>query len=341
LVSPLSVKAAGIYMEPKSGTFGPGDTFELDILINVDGDCVNTIDAYLEFPNDYMKVKNFLDGESIINLWLEKPNSLNLAEINETGILNFAGGIPGGYCGRIPGDPGRSNLLGKVIFEIPSFILSDNERETLKLKFLDKTRILLNDGFGTADEVLVEPAEFVFSRQSINASKEWQNEINADTIPPEPFIVELQQKEGIFDGQYYIIFATQDKQSGMDHFQVLEIRPEEEVGKKNERKFWEKWFEEEREAPAWKIAEMPYRLTDQTLTSKIKVMAVDKAGNERVVEYIPQEEAVKKPVSAVMNYGIVILLIIISFVLLLTCVLLVKKIFLKKKYEEDKKAKSL
>lgn len=322
-------------MTPNSGTYGPGDTFAVEVLINVEGVCVNTIDAYLEFPKDYLKIKEFLVGESIINLWLEKPNSLNLGEINKTGILNFSGGIPGGYCGRIPGDPGKSNMLGKIIFEVPSFILSDTERSKLNVNFLEKTKVLINDGFGTEDDVLMEQAEFTFSKKAINASKAWENEIDSDNIPPEPFIVELHQKKDVFDNQYYIIFSTQDKQSGMDHFEVLEIRPEEEVGRSIDRKFWQKWFEEEREVPVWKVAEMPYLLSDQTLMSKIKVMAIDKAGNERVVEYIPPQSMVESEKPVGLNGQIMLLLIVIGVIIIVMIAILLKKIISKRKYEED------
>ena len=40
----------------------------------------------------------------------------------------------------------------------------------------------------------------------------------------------------------------------------------------------------------WKVGDSPYLLEDQSLKSIIKVRAIDKAGNERIVEIIPEIE---------------------------------------------------
>ena len=87
-----------------------------------------------------------------------------------------------------------------------------------------------------------------------------------DTLPPEPFEITIGQNPSIFAGQYFLTFAAVDKTSGIDHFEILETRKSK--GK-------------------WERGESPYLLKDQSLTSIIKVKAVDKAGNERIAEIVP------------------------------------------------------
>lgn len=105
-----------------------------------------------------------------------------------------------------------------------------------------------------------------------------------DTLPPETFKPKISQDASIFEGKYFLSFLAVDKGSGIDHYRVLEISNKKQ------------------ETLEWKIAESPYLLKDQTLESIVKVEAVDKAGNERVVEIIPKA----KPISA---YWIIILIL--------------------------------
>ncbi len=99
---------------------------------------------------------------------------------------------------------------------------------------------------------------------------EWKKELEKDNIPPEPFEIEIHQNPLIFEGKYFITFSTNDKQTGIDYYEIHEIPP-----------IWTlKTTKPER-------AGSPYLLKDQSLKSIIKVRAVDKAGNERVAEHIP------------------------------------------------------
>ena len=93
-----------------------------------------------------------------------------------------------------------------------------------------------------------------------------------DTLAPEEFTPKIGQDKAVFEGKYFLRFATRDGLSGTDHFEVMEIKDPEHK--------------------TWKVAESPYILEDQALNSIIKVRAVDKAGNERVVEIIPPEKPI-------------------------------------------------
>jgi len=125
----------------------------------------------------------------------------------------------------------------------------------------------LNDGFGTPAKLTLKEAVFTILTEKAEVPKEeWQEELAKDDIPPEPFEIKISQDPNIFGGKYFIVFSTTDKQTGIDHYEVKEGKID------------------------WKRAESPYLLEDQSLKSIIKVKAVDKAGNERIAEYIPPKK---------------------------------------------------
>ena len=65
----------------------------------------------------------------------------------------------------------------------------------------------------------------------------------------------------IFDGKYFLVFATQDKGSGIDHYEVSEDN-----------------------GASFIPAVSPYLLKNQSLDTKIIVKAFDKKGNEKIAE---------------------------------------------------------
>jgi len=256
---PVITFAAILYLEPSSGEYQPGDTFLVEMKIDTEGECINTIEANLSFSQDILKAVDFSQGKSIITLWVKSP------EINqEKGEISFRGGIPGGYCGRIPGDPEASNSLGKIIFRIPGMIVGELMESSAEVKILDTSQVLLNDGLGTKAKLTTQGANFKILSKLEPSKDEWQEELEKDNIPPEQFEIEIQQTPAIFEGKYFITFSTSDKQTGVDYYEAKE-------GKRN-----------------WQIAESPYLLEDQSLQSIIKVKAVDKTGNERIAEYTPE-----------------------------------------------------
>lgn len=251
---PSIVKGAVLYFEPSEGEYQPGDTFIVKVKIDTEQECINTVKADLKYSYHSLRAVDFSQGSSIIALWVKTP------EINqEIGEISFIGGIPGGYCGELPGDPGPGHLLGKIAFQV-----HETDTKQAEVKFLKGTQVLLNDGFGTPAKLTTREAVFTVLPEKVEKPKdEWLQELEKDTIPPEPFEIEISRDPEIFEGKYFIIFLTTDKQTGIDHYEVKE-------GKKD-----------------WETGESPYLLEDQSLQSIIKVKAVDKAGNERIAEYLP------------------------------------------------------
>ena len=256
LVFPLITQAAELYLETSKNEYYTNETFITNIRINVgDNESINAIEGYLKFPSDILEVKDFSTGNSILT-FIEEP------KINkEKGLISFIGIIPGGYSGRISGDPGQSNLLGKIIF----YSLSSG---TAEIKFEDISQVLLSDGEGTPTELINKGATIkIKPLDNINSIQdEWQEELEKDKIPPEDFNPEIIE----IDGKYYLAFSTKDKDSGIDHYKILEKNFWTDINKLLGR-------------VKWINTESPYLLEDQSLSSKIEVKAIDKAGNEKIV----------------------------------------------------------
>ena len=256
---PLISEAAILYLEPDSGEYHQGDTFLVEARIDTEEECINTVEVNLSFSKDILEAIDFSQGNSILTLWVKQPI------IDQSlGLISFAGGIPGGFCGKLPGEIGEINLLGRIIFKIQE----TRDKQQGWVKFLETSQVLLNDGFGTPAKLITKGAVFTILSEKAEIPKdEWQKELETDNIPPEPFKTEIHQNPAIFEGKYFITFSTTDKQTGIDHYEISE------TGNKRQEK--------------WKRGESPYFLTDQSLQSLIKVKAVDKAGNERIAEYLP------------------------------------------------------
>lgn len=113
-------------------------------------------------------------------------------------------------------------------------------------------------------------------REKYKATQEWGIKVSfrmmIDTEAPEEFTPKIGQDPSVFEGKYFLSFSTIDEMSGIEHYEVSEIKNKQQGNE------------------VWKVAETPYVLEDQTLNSLIKVKAVDKAGNERIAEIIPPKE---------------------------------------------------
>lgn len=328
---PTSAFASTLYMSPSESQFGPGDSFAVDIKLDVTGQCVNAVEAGITFPKDNVKLVDFIIGDSILNFWIEKPDSTKIGKANSEGKLSFSGGIPGGYCGRIPGDPGESNIIARLAFKIPGMIVSDKKPEKLNIDFTDITQVLLNDGFGTKDNLDLKGSVINLLNAPATLKDDWQAQVEEDNIPPEPFIIELQSNPNIYNGQYYIDFYTIDRQSGIDHYEVLELRPGEKIGDKPKREISDYLFGYKNEALNWRPGEIPYLLFDQDLKSVISVKAIDKAGNERIVDYIPPSTPVPGIEPASKDKLYMVSFIVAGFLLTLIIIWLIIKIIKSKK----------
>lgn len=256
LLAPSLASAATLYVQPEKGTYGLGDTFIAEIRMDNEGTCINAASVDVSYSTDALRAVDFSKGGSILSLWIEEP-----AIDTEKGTVRFAGGIPGGYCGRVQGDPVLSNVLGKIVFTV---VGASAQRALVRIE--PSSQAYIHDGRGTPAPLTGEGASFTVVPEPQNAENPWIAAVRSDTTPPDPFVVTVESTRGVFRGRYYAVFSTVDKQSGLDHYEIME-------------------------RGSWKTVTSPHELRDQYLRGPIMIKAVDKAGNERLGEYVEGSQA--------------------------------------------------
>ena len=262
----IPVFAAEIFFDAKTRELKVNQLFEVGVFINTDGESINAVEGKIVFPEKLLKLKEIRDGNSIINFWIERPKVSN-------GEVLFSGITPGGFIDK-------QGLIFSVVFQA-----RQAGRGSVEIR---EIKALLNDGKGTATNTSISNLELVISGSTAAAPPPVIE--NKDTDLPEAFEPMVASDSAIFDGKYFLVFATQDKGSGIGHYEVRE-------------KFW----------AGFVTAASPYLLQNQRLDKKIFVKAIDKSGNERVVMLPPQ-----KPLPWYRHYAIfaiLLVLIVVGFLL--------------------------
>lgn len=270
-------EAATLYIDPGVATLNRGDSITASVRIMPDqgaGECINAVDAVITYTDNIQPVDVSI-GKSILNVWLEQP------VINkEERTITFAGGIPNGYCGRVEGDPRLTNILAEIVFRSPGMQVGGSDHPEVKVEFAPETQALLNDGLGTRAPLITLSGTFTLLKDpGAELKDDWRLSVRDDNLPPEDFSIELVRDDITYSGKNYIVFSTTDKQTGISHYEVME-EPVLEFSNF-------KWGGTG--VPWVRVDSTQYVLEDQTLNSIIRVKAIDKAGNEYVATYIPDE----------------------------------------------------
>ncbi len=265
-----------LYLDPNQAEMKRGDTLKVSVRLDTDeGECINAVDGVITYTENIQPV-DISRGNSIMSMWVEDPK---IDKQNRT--ITFAGGIPNGYCGRIPGDPRLTNNVVDLLFQSPGLQIGSTESgNEVKIDFAPQTSTYRNDGFGTQASTTLLGAKIVLAREvGATISNDWQEIIQSDTIPPEPFSITIERTTNAFSNNYFITFNTTDKQSGIDHYEVIE-----------EPLASQQLFTWGAETAPWRVAKSPYVLDDQSLNSTIRVKAFDKAGNEYIAALVPDKD---------------------------------------------------
>jgi len=267
LITP--VFAAEIVFGVQNQKIGLDKLFEVGVFINTENEPVNTIAGKINFSSELLELKEAREGNSIVNFWIEKPKL-------KEGEVVFSGITPGGYIGQ-------NGYLFSLIFKtkkIGETIITSAEEQ-----------IFLNDGQGSKASIKQAPL-FLQIEENV---PDGEFSPPSDSEKPEPFELTVAQDSEIFGGKYFLVFATQDKKSGIDHYEVQESdNKQPDVGE-------------------WIVAESPYVLRDQRLRSYIYVKAIDRAGNERISELEPAKPLVWY--EKYLIWYIIILGIVIGYIL--------------------------
>lgn len=243
-----SAVAAKLFFVAGSSGVRVDEQIEIEIIINTENEDINALEGKIIFPAESLELKEIRDGNSIVSLWLERPRPL------ESGVITFSGIIPGGY----------NNAAGSVF----SLVFRAKDKTTALIKTSD-IKILLNDGQGSSAAVESLPFNLQIYSPQLNSTVQ---PAVLDNYPPEEFTPIIGRDENIFDGQWFLAFATQDKNSGIDYYAVAEKRGSAAPDYSDLN---------------WQKAESPHCLKDQALKSFIYVKAVDRVGNARIGALLP------------------------------------------------------
>jgi len=262
----FSIKGAEVSFDKNYQEMLVNQEFKVSIVINTNNESINAIKGEIIFPSNILSLKMINDANSIISLWIEKP------QIRENKI-KFSGIIPGGY-------KGNQGLL------IELFLKAKKEGEgTISFQ---NVRMLKNDGFGT--EVSVNISDFRITIKGEMPPNQITPLEIIDNNPPESFTPIISQDPAVFNGKYFLVFSTQDKESGIDHYEVKE-------GKGH-----------------FVRAKSPYLIKNQKLNEEIIVKAIDKKGNERISVVKPLQKK-KSWYTGYKTFIIILLIIVIALIL--------------------------
>ncbi len=272
---PISVHSAEFYFGTNSKEVSVGQTFEVGVFLNTTGQPINTFGSEIIVDGTVFDITDIREGNSFVSLWIDRP------KITENTVI-FSGTIPGGYNGN-----------EAFLF---SLILTAKKAGVGKIAS-SNDQIFLHDGNGTSAPVMNAPLTLTVFDTGVT-----QTYIPpVDEIPPESFVPQIGQDSALFEGNYFIAFATQDKQSGVDTFEIWESYRKYDPEKLEKKK-----------GVDWKKSVSPAVLEDQSLRRYVYVRATDYAGNIRIVRLSPTYPSVWYENHQ--KSGILVLIVILIFV---------------------------
>jgi hypothetical protein len=228
--------AAELFFTAEQDIFFQKEKFLTQVFLDTENVTINALEGTVMFPPELLELKEIRNGNSIVNFWIEKPHQV----VN--GKISFSGITTGGFSGP-------KIFLFSMVFQSKKV---DNGAITF-----NNMNIRQNDGMGTKISIQTTPFTFSISKEVLPTVKTNISVVEDNDIP-ESFNPLIGNDSAIFDGKYFLVFTTQDKGSGIDHYEIIEGKNEIVV------------------------AESPFLLKNQELDEKILVKAFDKNGNERV-----------------------------------------------------------
>lgn len=226
----FAAHAATVSFEAKNGVVAV-------VLHAGDNENVNAIEGNIVVP-DSLSVRDIRDANSVMPLWIESPHSAG------NGIV-FSGITPGGF----------SEKHGFLF----SFSLAGAPTATIALA---RGAYYVNDGQGVPYNLEALPLTFATGLSSAPSSQP------PGLAGPESFIPQISRDESVYDGRYFVTFSTTDKESGINHYDILEV-PTNPAAPRDTN---------------WRSAVSPELLRDQSLASDIFIRAVNNDGNFIIVK---------------------------------------------------------
>ncbi len=257
-VMPWSVFGASINFEPNSVSVPQQGSYTVTIIMDTEGESLNAVDGTVLLADQLGNDFTITDSASVVTYWVERPTW-----DPNTRSIKFSGAIPGGFNGQ-------NGILFSIV--LPPYSGSKlNNAITVT-----DVHSYINDGLGTPQKISGNQFELGLVTDPVDPSITDQLYIDnkrADSIPPEMFSPQISKEETAYDGKWFISFATTDKQSGIDHYELQEsVSGRIDSGN-------------------WKTVSSPYILEDQELHSFVFITAIDRQGNERVIKVFPKNDS--------------------------------------------------
>src|SRR6185436_14914843 len=98
----------------------------------------------------------------------------------KAGTVTFAGGTPGGYCGRIQGDPSLTNVIAKVVFTV-----TNASAGSAVIRLTTASALYLNDGLGTKISPELGNTVIKLVSSATQSENPWLTQVKDDTTPPD------------------------------------------------------------------------------------------------------------------------------------------------------------
>ncbi len=258
------------------GEAGADGSRDVAVLLH-SGSPINALEGVVSVPANG-EVFDISDAGSPVQFWIEHPH---LSDAKDK--ITFSGIIPGGFSGEA------------VLFHIHT--------KADPVKFvIDKnaTRMLLNDGAGTADVVKVGkeaplPAQFVLVKSG-------DDKIAPSQFTPEKAILPTESGE-----RESLVFNAHDNESGVVRYEIayspVPLDPNDP-------------------ALVWESVSNPAPLLLEQSNKFIYVKAIDHAGNVRIAEVPPSER-----MSGLLMHNI----ILFFGILIIVCASMLSVIFLRRR----------
>jgi hypothetical protein len=244
---PYPALASRIYFETDRADFFVGDTVLVSVRIDTEGKDINTVEGTVRLGYEGNEIA-IAGINTAGSLFSLWPNKPMPSDDNTS--ISFVGGSPGGLL-----------ATDAVLFNLA---LKLNEPGPLTLS-PRSMGVYLNDGKGTKDKVNVTDFTLRVAPQTegVPTTDDVASILLQDKTPPAAFEPMIGRDPALFENRSFVSFFTTDAESGIAYYEVQEGNS------------------------AFVQAESPYALQDQTLRGPLRVKAVDRAGNEKVVKFKP------------------------------------------------------
>lgn len=247
VVLPHSVFASTMYIDTDRSDFFVGDTVLFRVRVDSENKNINVVEGNI-LLNDSTGAVSLANMNTAGSLFSLWPNKPLPSENNTS--ISFVGGSPRGLIAN-----------DAIVFNM-ALKLQKEGQVTLSPRNIE---VYLNDGQGTKDKVSVRDFTITVApgMDGVPVTDDLGLILAKDKTPPASFEPTLGKDPSLFENRSFLSFFTTDVGSGIAYYEVQEGDG------------------------AFVQVESPYVLQDQSLRSLIRVKAVDRAGNEKVVEFKP------------------------------------------------------